>query len=412
VATGKGLVGDKKKLRYADGWVEPGVPLARVLHFSRSFQRDLPDQSQTICQMGFMSGRSSKKSEARTKMRGGLSIAEVPRANVNESEVFPVVGIGASAGGLEAFTELLHDLPEKTGMAFVLVTHLDPKHHSDLEGILSRTTNIPVEEALDGAVVRPDHIYVLPPNTSMVMRSGTLRLAGRVLTRGQHLPIDHFLRSLAEDRGSNAISVILSGMASDGTEGARAIRAAGGINFAQDEKSAKYPGMPHSAIASGCVHFVLAPAEIGRELIRVAKHPQLPLVAVPDMPPEVATGEQIGELLALLRTNTGVDFTHYKQSTLRRRITRRMVLHKLENLRDYVRLVHNTTGEVDELYQDILIHVTGFFRDPDVFVALRQHVFPKLFRDDKKGTIRVWVPVVPAVKRCTRWPWPCWSTSG
>ncbi len=340
---------------------------------------------------------SKKKSGLRIRARGSFSPgafpAASPKAGAALPDSFPVVGIGASAGGLEAFTELLHHLPEKTGMAFVLVTHLDPKHSSELQGILSRTTKIPVEEVSDGMVIERDHIYVIPPNTNMVVRDGVLRLAARMLTRGLHLPIDHFLRSLAEDRGSRAVSVILSGSASDGTEGARAVKAAGGISFAQDEQSAKYAGMPHSAIAAGCVDFVLAPAGIGQELARVGKHPFLVLVPPPEPAPAVAAaGEHMEALLALLRARTGVDFTHYKQSTLQRRITRRMVLHKLESAKDYVSFVRNTPGEVEELYQDILIHVTGFFRDPGAFEALRQHVFPNLFQDSKKGTIRVWVP--------------------
>jgi two-component system CheB/CheR fusion protein len=308
------------------------------------------------------------------------------------SKAFPIVGIGASAGGLEAFSELLRHLPEQTGMAFVLVQHLDPKHGSDLREILARTTKIPVQEVIDGAVVEPDHIYVIPPNTSMALKEGVLRLAARVLTRGQHMPIDHFLRSLAEACGNRAISVILSGTASDGTEGSRAVKAAGGITFAQDQQSAKYGSMPHSAVASGCVDFVLPPAGIVQELTQIGKHPYLTPVARQKADEGLAGGDQMEALLALLRDATGVDFTHYKQTTLQRRIKRRMVLRKLEKLKDYVRFVRNTPGEVEELYQDILIHVTGFFRDPKTFEALRKHVLPPLFKRSQKGPVRVWVP--------------------
>ena len=276
-------------------------------------------------------------------------------------------------------------------MAFVLVQHLDPKHSSGLREILARTTKIPVAEARDGTVVQPDYIYVIPPNTSMTMKAGTLRLSPRVLTRGQHLPIDHFLRSLAADRGDQSISVVLSGTASDGTEGSHAIKAAGGITFAQDEKSAKYASMPHSAAHAGCVDFVLPPAAIAKELARVARHPYLIPVALDQA--DLSADSQMGTILSLLHEATGVDFTHYKQTTLQRRIKRRMVLHRVEKLKDYVRLVRDTPGEIEELYQDILIHVTGFFRDPEAFEALRQHVFPDLFGDGKKaGTVRVWVP--------------------
>jgi len=308
------------------------------------------------------------------------------------STSFPVVGIGASAGGLEAFSDLLRHLPEKTGMAFVLVQHLDPKHSSELRQILARTTRIPVQEVTDGIVVEPNHVYVMPPNTSMVLNDGRLRLAARMLTRGQQMPVDHFLRSLAEARGDRAISVILSGTASDGTEGSRAIKAAGGITFAQDRETAKYSSMPHSAVSAGCVDFVLPPAVIAKELTRVAKHPYIIPAAVekPDVP--IAPGDEMAALLALLHEGSGVDFTHYKQTTLQRRIRRRMVLHKLEKLKDYLRFVRDTPGEVDELYQDILIHVTGFFRDPDAFEFLRSKVLPSLFKDSQKDTVRVWVP--------------------
>jgi two-component system, chemotaxis family, CheB/CheR fusion protein len=329
-----------------------------------------------------------KGSVAKIKARNQSSPATLIRP-----ELFPIVGIGASAGGLEAFSELLRSLPQKTGMAFVLVQHLDPTHTSDLREILARTTKIPVEQVTEGVAVQPDHIYVIPPNTSMAMKNGVLRLAARVLTRGQHMPIDHFLRSLAEDRGNRAISVILSGTASDGTEGSRAIKAAGGITFAQDEKSARYSSMPHSAVATGCVDFILPPAGISEELIRVAQHPYLapPAVEKPDL--AITANNQMKILLSLLHEAIGVDFTHYKQSTLRRRIERRMVLHKLETLKDYVRYVHNTPGEVEELYHDILIHVTGFFRDPEAFEALRKYVLPTFFQDKAKGgTVRVWVP--------------------
>src|SRR2546423_345881 len=193
----------------------------------------------------------------------------------NRPAPFPIVGIGASAGGLEAFSELLRHLPLKTGMAFVLVQHLDPKHSSELREILARTTKLRVVEVADGTVVRSDHIYVIPPDKIMTIKSGFLRLGARVLIHGQHLPIDHFLRSLAGDSGDRAISVILSGTASDGTEGCRAIKAAGGITFAQDEKSAKYGGMPQSAVNTGCVDFVLPPGVIADELARMSKHPYL-----------------------------------------------------------------------------------------------------------------------------------------
>jgi len=308
-------------------------------------------------------------------------------------KTFPVVGIGASAGGLEAFSELLRHLPEKTGMGFVLVQHLDPKHSSELREILARTTKVPVTEVTDGVAVQPDHIYVIPPNTSMAIKDGVLRLAAREFIRGRYLPIDHFLRSLAEDRGNQAISVILSGTASDGTEGTRAIKAAGGITFAQDEKSAKYGSMPHSAAAAGCVDFILPPERISGELARLGKHPYLAPASADRAELAAAPGNEMETLLAILGEATGVDFTYYKQTTLRRRVTRRMILRKFDKLKDYVRYVRSKPSEIEELYQEILIHVTGFFRDAEAFEALRKRVFPELFASNKKGaTIRVWVP--------------------
>lgn len=305
---------------------------------------------------------------------------------------FPIVGIGASAGGLEAFSELLKELPPNTGMGFVLVQHMDPKHSSDLRQILSRTTKIPVLEVTDGVVVQPNHVYVIPPNTSMAIKGGVLQLAGRKLTQGKHLPIDDFLNSLAQDRGNLAISVILSGTASDGTEGCLAVKAAGGITFAQDDQSARYNSMPHSAVSSGSVDFVVPPAGIARELARLAQHPHLAPVSRDKPELALAAGDQMDALLALVREASGVDFTHYKHSTLQRRIKRRMVLHKLERLKDYVAFARGKPDEVEGLYQDILIHVTGFFRDPGAFEALRKQVFPVLLGGKKTGTPRVWVP--------------------
>jgi two-component system CheB/CheR fusion protein len=309
------------------------------------------------------------------------------------SGLFPIVGIGASAGGLEAFSELLRHLPEKTGMAFVLVQHLDPKHGSVLQEILSRTTKIPVTEVTQGVVVQPDHAYVIPANTNLTLKNGMLELGSRVLTRGQHMPINAFFRSLAESARQQAIGVILSGTASDGTEGCRAIKAAGGITFAQDEESAKYDSMPRNAVNAGCIDFILSPKDIARELGGISQHPYVARVVSPEMEGfEGMVGSELNALFGLLRESTGVDFTNYKHTTLQRRIRRRMVVHKVEKLKDYLRFIGKKPEELDELYRDLLIHVTGFFREPEAFVALRKHVYPKLFEGRKPDSpIRVWV---------------------
>ncbi len=331
--------------------------------------------------------KSSPRKQVKSRRK-----ATVENGAKASSGLFPIVGIGASAGGLEAFSELLRHLPEKTGMAFVLVQHLDPKHSSVLQEILSRTTKIPVTEVTQGVVVQPDHAYVIPANTNLTLKNGMLQLGSRVLTRGQHMPINDFFRSLAENAGQQAIGVILSGTASDGTEGCRAIKAAGGITFAQDEESAKYDSMPRNAVNAGCIDFILSPKDIARELGGISQHPYVARV-VPDVEgSEGMVGSDLNALFGLLRESTGVDFTNYKHTTLQRRIRRRMVVHKIDKLKDYLRFIGKKPEELDELYRDLLIHVTGFFREPEAFVALRKHVYPKLFEGRKPDNpIRVWV---------------------
>ncbi len=306
-----------------------------------------------------------------------------------------VAGVGASAGGLEAFTTLLKSLPEDTGMAFVLVQHLDPKHASQLPVILSRSTRMPVTEVKDGMRVGPNQVYVIPSNTNMGILKGVLHLTPRNESSGQHMPVDFFLQSLARSHESRAIGVILSGTASDGTIGLKAIKENGGITFAEDEASARYPGMPRSAVAAGCVDFVLPPERIAGELARIALHPSLK--ALVELPSENGDGDArdgLRKIFTLLRKNTGVDFSQYRKSTISRRIQRRMVLTKVEDLDAYVDYIRENPAEIDALYQDVLIHVTHFFREPDTFKVLEKAVFPKLIANRSSPTdpIRVWLP--------------------
>jgi two-component system CheB/CheR fusion protein len=337
-----------------------------------------------------------KPAPAKAKRRSPASSrASSDGSRPARGNAFPVVGIGASAGGLEAFSRLLAHLPDTTRMAFVFVQHLDPTHTSALEEILSRSTKIPVTEVKDGTTVQSNHVYVIPPNADLTIRDGVLHLSARTLGRGQHRPIDSFLHSLAEDCGDRSIAVILSGTASDGTSGCLTVKSVGGITFAQDEATAKYSSMPRSAVEAGCIDFVLPPKSIAEELARIEKHPYVSRIPTRHgelLGPE-ATPDTNG-LFTLLREAKGVDFTHYKQSTLQRRIKRRMVLNHEEKLADYVRLVKRTPTELDELYRDILIHVTGFFRDPGAFEALRKEVFPALVQNRKPSSwpIRVWIP--------------------
>ncbi|HET6364307.1 MAG TPA: chemotaxis protein CheB, partial [Nitrospirota bacterium] len=307
---------------------------------------------------------------------------------------FPIVGIGASAGGLEAFTNLLEHLPPDTGMAFVLVQHLAPTKDSMLAELLSKATSMPVREVQDGMIAESDHVYVIPPNTALTIFQGKLRLLPRGETHTQHMPVDSFFQSLAEDQGQNAVGVILSGTGSDGSLGIRAIKAEGGIVMAQDEQSAKYDGMPKSAAQTGAVDFILPPEKIASELVRISRHPVMPLLTATKTGPLLQIREdELHKIFMLVRTATGVDFTYYKQTTILRRITRRMVLHKIEALGQYVRYLQENPAEVGILYQDILINVTSFFREPETFNALKNLVFPRIVENRVSETpLRAWVP--------------------
>jgi two-component system CheB/CheR fusion protein len=304
-----------------------------------------------------------------------------------------IAGIGASAGGLEAFTQLLKALPSNTGIAFVLVQHLAPRHESFLSELLSRATTMPVKQASEGDLVLPDHVYVIPPNVEMVIRRRRLYLMPRGEARGPHLSIDAFLRSLADDQESGAIGILLSGSSSDGSLGMAAIKAAGGLTIAQEEHSAKYGSMPHSAIAAGVADFVLTPEQIARELVRLAGLPRLG-DGDPERPFGGAPGEVDGHLARIFRqvqNTTGVDFSHYKQATIKRRIKRRMVLHRIERLEDYLVYLRGHAEEAKALNEDLLVNVTGFFRDPESYEALNALVFPVLCKDGT-SPVRIWVP--------------------
>jgi len=310
----------------------------------------------------------------------------------------PIVGIGASAGGLEALSELLGALPARTGAAFIVVQHLEPAHESLLTEILGRKTALPVVEARDGTTIEVDHVYVIQPNTTLTVANGQLHLAPRQETRGVHKPVDALFRSLAEDRGESAVAVVLSGADSDGALGTQAIKHAGGITFAQTPESARIPGMPRSAIETDCVDFVLRPSQIAGELVRLAAHPYLQPTDVAFRPEALHVAEggeepDMRRIFRRLRAAHGVDFARYKPSTLRRRLARRMALQKVDDLADYVDILENDATETAALYQDFLIRVTGFFRDPDSFEGLAEHVFPRLCVDrTPKDPIRIWVP--------------------
>ena len=305
---------------------------------------------------------------------------------------FPVVGIGASAGGFEAFKVILENLPATPGLALVLVQHLDPSHESQLTNLLTRVSPLPVSTISDGLPVVPNHLYVIPPNTSLKITNGRLRLKPRRTDHQQPaLPIDLFLQSLAADCGQRAVGVILSGNASDGVRGLKAIKAAGGITLAQEPQSAKYDGMPLAAMGGECVDCVLPPVKLASELLRIARQPNWKPAST--ALPEAITAAGLPEIFRLLQKATGVDFSYYKPPTVRRRIAHRLSVRKIATLADYAAQLKKQPDEVLALYEDILINVTSFFRDPPVFEALRKSVFPKLVAHHATGQpLRIWVP--------------------
>jgi two-component system, chemotaxis family, CheB/CheR fusion protein len=307
---------------------------------------------------------------------------------------FPIVGIGASAGGLEAATTLFKELSPILGIAYVLVLHLDPARKSAVTEILGRATRMPVLEVETGMRVEPDRVYVIPPNCEMTIAEWVLHLGDRQERKSSNTTIDTFLRSLALAHGSDAIGVILSGTASDGTLGLAAIKGEAGITFAQEPTSAKYDGMPVSAIASGCVDFVMPPEGIAREIARIRRHPY---IADGHKHEPTQLGGDEGDLdliFRLLRRKTRVDFSGYKSPTIARRIQRRMALQKIEKLNDYAAFLQRNPQELNALYHDLLINVTSFFRNPEAFEALQHVVYPAILqgRTSSSAPIRIWVP--------------------
>ena len=310
------------------------------------------------------------------------------------SPSFPLVGIGASAGGLEAITELLSNMTANSGMALLVVQHLDPDHPSMLAEILARRTTMPVIEVAENQLIEKNHVYVIPPNTSMRVTQGRLTLKSRESMPGIPMPVDDLFYSLAEDQGANAIGVSLSGSGSDGALGMQAIKCEGGITFAQDDASAKFNSMPRAAITLGCVDFILPPKEIADELVRIGQHPIMtnhPLLLNVE---QVADDEaNLGKIFQILDVACKHDFTHYKRGTLTRRLARRVALLNLNSLEEYIRFLKDSPDEVQALYQDLLIRVTSFFRDPEAFDGLSRKVFPALVEKRAPGeAIRIWVP--------------------
>jgi len=307
---------------------------------------------------------------------------------------FPIVGVGASAGGLEAFMELFRNLPPDTGMAFVLVQHLSPQHLSLLSSLVQKATRMQVDEIQDGMKVAPNHVYIIPPNALLEIYHGVLRLSPMAKPHGSSLPVNTFLASLARDQGNLAIGMILSGTGSDGALGLREIKGDGGITLVQEPANAKYDGMPKSAIAEAAPDFVLKVEELASELVKIATHPVVrKALPTEESEPTPEVEKILQRIFILVRGATKIDFSNYKYPTVIRRIKRRMVLHRIDGLKHYLAYLQATPTEVHALFEDLLINVTSFFRDVDAFEALKSRAFPVLFKDRVQGSaIRIWVP--------------------
>ena len=322
--------------------------------------------------------------------------------NTSSNKTFAIAGIGASAGGMEAMKELLENLSPDTGMAFIYIQHLDPHYKSNLTEILSRSTTMKVLTVNDQMVIEPNHVYVLPPNMDVSIHSGLLMLTARLPKPTLDLPINFLFFSMAELQKERAIGIVLSGMASDGALGLNAIKQAGGLTFAQDS-SAKFESMPKSAIAGGGVDVVLSPKEIAKKLEEICSNSLL-FKSISDDEQTLddeeedaekgySTDQDLSLILQILKKMNGVDFTHYKKTTINRRIVRRMLLNKFEMLPDYIKFLRSKDEEVHRLYHDLLINVTHFFRDPEAIEYLKKNILPKLLKKkNHNDPLRIWIP--------------------
>jgi two-component system CheB/CheR fusion protein len=321
-------------------------------------------------------------------MAAKKEIKTEPSATVQN---FPVVGIGASAGGLDAFKRLLTVIPESSGMAYVLVQHLDPSHESFLPEILQRVTKIPVFEITEDIHLAPDNIYIIPANKILISTDGVLQLSPRN-KKTINYSIDIFFTSLAEVHKEFAVGVVLSGTGSDGTQGLKAIKEHGGTSIVQDKESAAYDSMPQSAIQAGVVDFILAPEKIPAQLLQINSAFKTSQDYKVEKQLAKDDDDIFKQIILLLRQRSGVDFAYYKQQTLRRRIARRSAIVKKKNITRYLEFLSSNTAEQDALFQDVLIPVTSFFRDPTTFQALTETVFPSFLKNNNDDApIRIWI---------------------
>ncbi len=333
------------------------------------------------------------KDQATSKLKAEKPTRKQKDSSVPETKgIFPIVGIGASAGGLEAFEKFFTNMPPDTGMAFVLVQHLDPTHKSILSELIERYTSMRVVEVEDGIMVEPNSVFVIPPNRYLGILHGKLHLLEPPVLPGHRTPIDYFFRTLAEDQKENAICVVLSGTGTEGTLGLRTVKGEGGMGMVQDPESAKYDGMPRNAISTGLADYILPVEEMPNQLIQYARRA---IIKVPGKPVELTLrdADHLDKIFIIVRSQTGHDFSHYKQKTVLRRIERRMAVNRITELSRYVRYMQEQPSEADNLFKDLLIGVTNFFRDKEAFSVLREKAIPKMFQDRSADRpIRIWVP--------------------
>jgi two-component system, chemotaxis family, CheB/CheR fusion protein len=330
--------------------------------------------------------KSQKLNKSKKLASESLDEIETPLPN---AQPFHIIGIGASAGGLEALELFFKNTPVKSNMAFIVIQHLDPTRKSSMLEIMSHITDIPVHMGAENLKIESDSIYLIPPDKNMGIREGSLFLIAAEQPRGLRLPIDFFLRSLAQEKGSDAIAVILSGTGSDGTLGLRAIKVESGTVFVQDPENARYDGMPRSAINTGLVDFVLPAGQIPQKIIDFVQHYSLNH----DNIATLTAGAQapLQQIFAVMRTHTGHDFSHYKQATIRRRLQRRMSVNGFDNIVDYAHFLRDNETEVKAFLKDILISVTHFFRDPEAFAALKMQIINLLKNKPSGDDLRIWV---------------------
>jgi two-component system CheB/CheR fusion protein len=309
----------------------------------------------------------------------------------NKRASFPIVGIGASAGGLETLEAFFSNMPPEANMAFVIIQHLSPNFKSIMASLLAKHTRMTVSEIEDDTTLAPNCVYLNPPNKNVAVFNRTLHLMEPVRSGTINMPIDFFFRSLSEDQKEQAIGIIVSGTASDGTQGIKAIKGEGGMVMAQDPDTAKYDGMPRSAIGTGLVDFILPVEKMPKTLISYVKHPFLESPGKINVS-ETSIQHQLQKVFALIRSATGHDFSQYKQTTIRRRIERRMAVHQIDKLTDYIMYLQKDPVEIDALFKDLVIGVTSFFRDPEAYQVLEQKVLPRLLQGRKPDDpLRCWV---------------------